>query len=153
MTESDFAIGPEGALAVSVTRSFHHPPEKVIWAFLDPEMIRAWMGAPEMPLEVCECDPQAGGRFRHAWALPDGTKSWVAGSFLAIEHDHMIHSEVWKPDWTGGETRVVKQVAVAEGRTHLRMQVTYATTEARNAALAAMATGLRNAWDRLEALD
>lgn len=153
MADSDFAIGPEGPLAVNVTRSFGHAPEKVIWAFLDPEMIRAWMGAPEMPLDICECDPKEGGRFRHAWTLPDGSKSWCAGTFLAVENDHLVHSEVWKPDWTGGETRVVKHVQVADGRTHLRMQISYGTTDARNGALAAMTTGLRNSWDRLEALE
>ena len=153
MADSDFAMAAEGPLAVNVTRSFAHAPEKVIWAFLDPEMIRLWMGAEAMPLEVCDCDPQAGGRFRHAWALPDGSKSWCAGSFTAVEHDHLVHSEVWKPDWTGGETRVVKHVQVVGERTHLRMQITYATTDARNGAMAAMGTGLRNAWDRLEALD
>ena len=153
MADSDFAMTAEGPLAVNVTRSFAHAPEKVIWAFLDPEMMRAWMGAEAMPLEICDCDPQVGGRFRHAWALPDGSKSWCAGTFAAVEHDHLVHTEVWKPDWTGGETRVVKHVKVADQRTHLRMQITYATTDARNGAMAAMATGLRNAWDRLEALE
>ena len=102
MADSDFAMAAEGPLAVDVTRSFGHAPEKVIWAFLDPEMMRAWMGAEAMPLEVCDCDPQVGGRFRHAWALPDGSKSWCAGSFTAVEHDHLVHTEVWKPDVVAG---------------------------------------------------
>jgi uncharacterized protein YndB with AHSA1/START domain len=153
VAESDFTIGAEGAQAILAERSFGADPAALIWAFLEPDTLRAWLGSPEMPLDLCEVDPQPGGRFRHAWTRPDGSRAWSAGYFRELNAERIVHSEQTRPDWSGGEMLVVKQVVPQDGgRTLLRLHMTFATPMARGQALASMAPGLRACLDRLDAV-
>lgn len=149
MTDSDFTIRADGEAAVIVLMSFEAKAEALMKALTDPEMLRAWMGAPEAPLSVCEVDARPGGRFRLAWSFPDGAQAWSAGVFDTLAEDRIGHSEVHRPDWTGGETRVLKQVRAHEGRSWLRQTTLFSGPMARGAALGTMAAGMRSSWARL----
>ncbi len=151
-TETDFRLEPRGPQAAVATQSFTATPVQVLTAFLDADWLREWMGAPAMPLEICEVDCRLGGRFRCAWTLPDGTKSWVAGVYDELTDTTIGHSEAWRPDWTGGDTHVHRRVSPQENRTLMTTVVTFATPQARAQALATMGRGLQNSWARLEAL-
>lgn len=150
--ETDFRLVAEGPVSAVVTQSFNATPVQVLTAFLDADWMKEWMGAPEMPLEVCEVDCRLGGRFRCAWTLPDGTKSWVGGVYDELTESTIGHSELWRPDWTGGDTHVHRTVTQQENRTLMRTVVTFATPAARGNAMATMAPGIQNSWARLEAL-
>jgi uncharacterized protein YndB with AHSA1/START domain len=150
--ETDFHIAQAGKTGVVATQSFTATPVQVLAAFLDADWMKEWMGAPEMPLDVCDVDCRLGGRFRCAWTLPDGSKSWVAGVYDELTDTTIGHSELWRPDWTGGDTHVHRSVEPQENRTLMRTVITYATPEARSNALATMAAGMKNSWARLEAL-
>ncbi|HMO09782.1 MAG TPA: SRPBCC domain-containing protein [Paracoccaceae bacterium] len=149
MSDSDFTIRPEGEAAVIAQMSFGAKPEALRRALTDPEMLAKWMGAPEAPLKVCEVDARPGGRFRLAWAFPDGTQAWSAGVFETLAEDRIGHTEAHRPDWTGGETRVVKQIRAHEGRTWLRQATRFSGPMARGAALGSMAPGVQASWARL----
>jgi uncharacterized protein YndB with AHSA1/START domain len=152
MSDSDFTLKTKGAQAVVIRRSFEAPAEKILAAFLDPALLTQWMGAPEMPLSVCEVDAQAGGRYRMAWTRPDGSQAWMAGRFAEIAPGRIVASEIHRPDWTQGEMQVTTDVVDHEGRGHLRRIVEFGTPEARNATMGTMAPGTIAGFDRLEAL-
>lgn len=149
MAESDFTIRAEGEAAVIARMSFEARPEALIKALTDPDKIRAWMGAPEAPLKVCEVDARPGGRFRLAWAFPDGAEAWSAGVFDTLAEDRIGHTEAHRPDWTGGETRVLKEVRAHEGRSWLRQTIQFSGPLARGSALGTMAAGMQASWARL----
>jgi uncharacterized protein YndB with AHSA1/START domain len=150
--ETDFRLFAEGKLSAVAEQTFSAAPVQVLTAFLDPDWVREWMGAPEMPLEICDLDVQVGGRFRCAWALPDGTKSWVGGVYDELTETTIGHTELWRPDWTGGDTYVHRTVAPVDGGTLMRSVITFATPAARGNAMGTMAPGMKNSWARLEAL-
>lgn len=152
MTDSDFRLKAEGPHSVIIRRSFDAEGEEIIKALLDPELLMKWMGAPEMPLSVCEVDARAGGRYRMAWTRPDGSKAWMAGTFIDIGPAHVVATELHRPDWTGGEMRVTTQVKDHEDRGWLRRVVAFSSPEARNLAMGAMAPGVKASLDRLEAV-
>lgn len=149
MSESDFTIRPEGEAAVIAQMSFEAKPEAVLKALTDPGVMAKWMGAPQAPLKLCEVDARPGGRFRLAWAFPDGAEAWSAGVFDTLAEDRIGHTEAHRPDWTGGETRVLKQVRAHEGRTWLRQTTLFSGPMARGSALGTMAAGVQASWARL----
>lgn len=152
MADSDFRLYPEGDTAVVIRRSFEAEAEDVIRAHLDPAKLAQWMGAPEMPLSVCEVDAKPGGRWRMAWTRPDGTQSWIAGVFAEVSDSRIAFTEFHRPDWVGGETRVIIEARDHDDRAHLRRVVTFSTPQARGQAIGTMAAGHKACLDRLETL-
>lgn len=149
---ADFAIRPEGDALIIAQVSFKAAPEALHRALTDPEQVRQWMGAPEMPLQVCEVDARPGGRFRMSWTFPDGGTSWLAGTFSEIAPERLAHVEMVRPDWTGGEVQVLRQIRAHEGRTWLRQTSRYRDALMRGQVLGAAGPGLRASWTRLAVL-
>lgn len=150
---SDFRLVAEGERKIVVTRSFAAPKAAVVRAHTEAELLRRWMGSPEMPLEVCEMDARAGGGFRYVWAMQDGSRIALSGQFTEVGADRVVHTEVFEPDWTGGATEVVTQFTESAGRTTVRIEITYSGTPARDAVQASgMGEAMAGSYDRLEAL-
>ncbi len=152
MADSDFRLYPEGDASVVIRRSFEAEAEEVIRAHLDPEQLPKWMGAPEMPLALCEVDARPGGRYRMAWTRPDGSQSWIAGHFVEIAEARIAFTEYHRPDWVGGETQVIVEARDHDDRAFLRKIVTFSSPQARGKAIGAMAPGTAACLDRLEVL-
>jgi uncharacterized protein YndB with AHSA1/START domain len=47
---------------VRIERTLRAPPERVFHAFLDPELIRQWMGPGDLEIDRVSVDPKVGGR-------------------------------------------------------------------------------------------
>ncbi len=152
MADSDFTLKPEGPQGVVIRRSFDAPAEKIMAALLDPALLPQWMGAPDMPLSVCEVDARAGGRYRMAWTRPDGSEAWMAGHFVDVAPAKIVATEIHRPDWTHGEMRVTTEARDHDGRGHLRRIVEFGSPAARNATMGTMAPGTATGFDRLEKL-
>ncbi|QYK40680.1 MAG: SRPBCC domain-containing protein [Paracoccaceae bacterium] len=147
----DFRLFAEGARSLVITRHLAAQPDLVQRAHLDPLLVPRWMGGGDHPMTECRIDPRPGGRFRQVWTGPDGGTFAVEGTFLAIAPGRIEHVELFDPDWTGGETRVVTTFAAVPGGTALRMEVVYSSPEARDGAAASgMAAGMEAAYDRLD---
>jgi uncharacterized protein YndB with AHSA1/START domain len=152
---SDFRIVAESDRQIVVTRSFAASVDRVIAAFMEPDLLRRWMGSPDMPMDICEVDPRVGGGFRYSWTFKDGRVMWLKGTFREMTDNRVVHTEVFEPDWTGGQTEVVTDFIAKGGRTEVQTTITYSGTPARDAAFASgMASGMSGAYDRLdEAMD
>jgi uncharacterized protein YndB with AHSA1/START domain len=150
MAESDFKIMPEGVQSVVIRRSFEVESDEIMPALTDPEILRKWIGAPEMPLSVCEVDARPGGRYRIAWDHPNGTKSWMAGVFVEVSPTRIVATEAHRPDWTGGEMRVTTELRDHQDRGWLRRTIDFSTPAARNLAIGTLAPGAKASFDRLE---
>lgn len=152
MAESDFKLLPEGPQSIVIRRSFAVETEEIMPALLDPEILRKWIGAPEMPLSVCEVEARAGGRYRFGWDHPNGAKSWMAGAFLEVGPAKIVATEAHRPDWTGGEMRVTTELRDHQDRGWLRRIIEFSTPAARNQAIGTLAPGAKASFDRLEKL-
>lgn len=147
----DFRIMAEGDRQITVTRSFAAPKALVFRAHTEANLLKRWIGSPEMPLETCEVDARAGGSFRYTWAMQDGSRITVSGRFEALSHEGITHTELFDPDWTGGPARVVTTFVEDAGRTTVRVEISYSGTPARDTVLASgMAEGMAGSYDLLD---
>lgn len=150
---SDFAVAKSGARGLVVTRSFAARAAQVRRALLEPALVRQWMSSAEYPMTGLEIDARIGGRFRFAWAMPDGSTLAVSGQYTELGVTRIAHVETFEPDWTGGPAEVVTTLTEAGGRTVVRVEITYASPEARDAVAASgMSEGMAATYDQLEAL-
>lgn len=155
---SEFRIEAKGDMQIVIERHFNADVEAVVHAFLEPDLLMKWMSSPGMPMESAGIDPRPGGEFRYVWAAIDGEKVLLSGMFHAMEvvenGDRLIeHSEVFDPDWTGGETLVRTDYMAKSGGTLVRTTITYSTTAARDGALDSdMGDAMRDGYARLDVM-
>jgi uncharacterized protein YndB with AHSA1/START domain len=151
-----FKIEAQDASNIVIERMFKADVEAVVKTFLEPDLVMQWMSGPDMPMEAAEIDPRPAGGFRYVWGAPDGQKMTLTGSFVQMEvadnGDRLIeHTELFDPDWTGGQTLVRTDYLVQAGGTLVRTTVTYGSSDVRDAALASeMGAALRSSYDRLD---
>jgi uncharacterized protein YndB with AHSA1/START domain len=69
-----------------VRRRFNAAPERVFAAFADARLVGRWLTpSPEIRLTVLEFDFRAGGAYRFAYQVPDGSTVIVGGVYRVIE--------------------------------------------------------------------
>lgn len=135
------------------TRTFAAPRALVFEAFTQPEILRRWLIGPDgWTLTVCDVDLRVGGRFRYVWTKPNGKTMGMGGTFDEIAPPvRIVHREIFDADWTGGETVVTTELEERDGVTHMTLTVRYATTAARDGALATgMTSGMEMSYARLD---
>lgn len=138
---------------IEITREFDAPRQLVYDAMTKPEFLRRWFfGPPGWELVVCEIDLKVGGTYRYVWRAPDGMEMGMGGVWLELDPPgHMVNTQLFDEDWTGGETVGTLTLTENEGRTTLRNVVVYASKEVRDAALrSGMEEGMAAGYDRLE---
>jgi uncharacterized protein YndB with AHSA1/START domain len=144
-----------GDRAVVVSRSFDAPRRLVFEAHTRPELIRRWLlGPPGWTMPVCEVDLRIGGAIRYLWLGPDGSAMGMRGIFHEIvPSERIVHSEIFDEDWSGGEMLVTTTFTEAADRTDVAMTIRFASSAAREAALATgMTEGMNQSYDRLARL-
>jgi uncharacterized protein YndB with AHSA1/START domain len=156
MMTADMRVEAVGAAQIRIERHFAAGVEAVVQAYLEPDKIKRWLGTAAMPMVVAEMDARPGGGFRFGWDMQDGQRMWLNGRFVEMEvaanGDHrIVHTELFDPDWTGGETVESADYLAQDGGTLMRSVITYGSTEMRDAALASgMAEGMRGSYALLD---
>jgi uncharacterized protein YndB with AHSA1/START domain len=153
-----------GALKVTVpsdreivlTRAFDAPRSAVFDALTKPELLKRWLlGPPGWSMPVCETEPKVGGAYRFVWRSDsDATEMGVRGVYREVAPPgHLVHTERFDEDWTGGETLVTTVLTEQGGRTTLTVTILYSSREARDAARGTgMEQGVAASYDRLAEL-
>jgi uncharacterized protein YndB with AHSA1/START domain len=151
---AEFTFGADGARSIVTTRAFSAGQNAVFDAFLEPDLVKRWLGDRDMPMTTCEINPTPGGEFRYGWAMKDGTTMSVSGMFAEVAPARIVHSELFDPDWTGGPTLVTTDITPDGAGCTVRMEIVYATAQVRDGIIAArmMDDGMKAGFDRLAAL-
>ena len=152
---NDVLVAAVGATQISMERHFAADVESVVKAYLEPDLITRWLGSPEMPMVLAEMDARPGGGFRLGWDMATGQRMWLSGTFVqmdvAANGDRcIVHTEVFDPDWTGGEALERVDYLAQGGGTLVRSLITYGTEQVRDTALDGMADGMRASYARLD---
>lgn len=140
---------------VVITRDFEAPAELVFDCHTKPDLVRRWLlGPPGWTMPVCDIDLKVGGRYRYVWHGPNGEEMGMGGIYREIVRPgHIVTSELFDEDWTGGETLVTTRFVEDAGRTRATLTVHYASKEARDGALATgMTDGMEAGYQRLDEL-
>lgn len=138
-----------------ITRLLKAPRQLVFDAFTRPALLAQWMIGPDgWTMSVCDVDLRPGGTFRYVWTKAGGKEMGMGGTFVEITPpSRIVHVEVFDEDWTGGETRVTTEFVERDGATEMVLTVRYASTAARDGALASgMTSGMEMSYARLDAL-
>lgn len=76
--------------SLQLSRLIAAHPDRVFSAWTDPAEIKKWWGPAGVNCLSAEVDLQAGGQFRIANELPDGSIIWISGNFEQIERPHLL---------------------------------------------------------------
>lgn len=68
-----------------LTRVLHAPVERVFQAWTDPSHLLRWFAPEGCQLVIAEYDCRPGGRLHLCIEGPDGSRCWIAGTFMYVE--------------------------------------------------------------------
>ena len=137
---------------ITVSRTFDAPRELVFEAMTNPKMVKQWLFGPEeWRMVVCEIDFRVGGKYRYVWRHKERGDMGMGGVYREIiTPSHIVTTELFDEDWTGGETIVTTTFEEKGGRTTVTSTVRYSSEAARDGALkTGMLDGWGKAYDRL----
>ena len=121
-------------------------------ARLDPVRLPRRVGSDSHPMALCEVEVWPGGAFRYVWGGPNGGFA-AHGRFEEITARRSIHVEIFAPDRTEGEARVITGFRAEGNGCRPEMQVIRSSTAARvGVGATGMAEAMTGAFSRLEAL-
>jgi uncharacterized protein YndB with AHSA1/START domain len=103
-------------------------------------------------MPVCEIDLRVGGKWHYVWRKADGTEMPMSGTYREIvPGEKVVSTERWGPEWP--ETINTVALTSQGRRTLITLTVTYASREARDAALKTGAsTGMDFSFAKLDEL-
>ncbi len=76
--------------SLTVNREIKSTPARVFEAWTSADQIPQWWGGSGVTCPEAHIDLRAGGSYRIANALPDGTITWISGVFETIEPPHLL---------------------------------------------------------------
>ncbi len=78
------------SLTVLVRRVIRAPALRLFQAWTQPEQLSAWWGPGPVSCPEAQVDLREGGQYALANQMPDGSITWIRGSFLTIESPHKL---------------------------------------------------------------
>lgn len=134
--------------AVSLTRVFRAPRERVFAAWTEARQLERWFSPFGYRVHSCETDPRPGGVFRLCLRSPQGRDFWVRGAYREVVAPERLviqctaHDEHDRPS-------VDELISVSfendAGATRLSLR---ATASGKGAAAAAMVEGMPKGWNQ-----
>jgi uncharacterized protein YndB with AHSA1/START domain len=139
---------------IMMTRLFDAPRSMVFDCYTKPELLKRWMAPEGWQLVACENDARVGRTFRWEWLKAGGRDMSVTGVYRdVVRPERIVRTELFEPDWTGGETLGTLLLAEQDGTTIMTMTVLYASQDARDTALEfGMKDGAAASYRQLDAM-
>ena len=150
--ETEITVDPEVPL-VRITREFNAPPEKVLRAHTDPDLVVQWLGPRSHEMKIDHYDCRTGGSYRYVH-LHDGNEFGFHGCFHEVRPSEVIVQTFTfegMPDGVALERLVLEDLG--DGRTRLTATSLVDSFEARDAFVSSgMEDGIRDSYERLDEL-
>ena len=144
---------PEGLPMVTMTREVAAPRDIVFRAFVEPDLLKQWLGPRRLTMEIDTFEARDGGRWRYRHRDEDGAEYAFHGVFHGDPTpDQMVQTFEFEgaPGHVSLDTARLEDV---DGRTVIHMRSVYGSVEARDAMVAAgMADGVREGFEQLDEL-
>jgi uncharacterized protein YndB with AHSA1/START domain len=150
MAETKITV-PPGVPQVIVEREFEAPPELLLRAHLDPELLKQWFGPRDLTLSVERYETHDGGTWRFVHRDPAGNEHGFHGVFHG---DPSIAGivQTWEYEGVPGHVKLdTTTFEDRQGKTLLRTVSSFQSVDDRDAMVASgMDRGLRDSGDRLD---
>lgn len=144
-------IETPGTHAITVSREFDAPVDKVFRAMTDPELIGRWMGPKYLTNVETTNDPRHGGTWTLVQRDPDGNDYAFRGVFHGEQTPELsIRTFEWlgMPGHVSFET--LRLVDLGNGRTRADSVSVFTSTEDRDGMAANMTSGVVEGYERLD---
>jgi uncharacterized protein YndB with AHSA1/START domain len=153
MSETQFIAEP-GVPQVVMTREFAAPPEVLLRAYTEPELIEQWWGPRRFATKVDRLDARHGGEWRFLNIGDDGTEYGFHGVYHGSPSVEGGIVQTWEYEGAPGHVHLeTAKFEAKDGGTRLVLTAAYETVEARDADFeAGMESGARETLDRLDEL-
>ena len=142
--------------AITVSRSFKAPRQKVFDYLTQAEFIKQWMlGPPGWTMVVCEIDLQLAGKYHYVWQQnSDGQRLGLGGVFRVVKSPEVFAAyEKYDEPWHAGQCFVTTALGVKNDETILLTTMQYESKEIRDSVLKTpMLNGLVTHYDNLTKL-
>lgn len=121
------AAARKAELALTITRMFDAPRERVFQAWTDPAQIAHWLGPRSISAKVDKMDLRPGGAYRIVFLGEAGEVHSVGGNYREIvPPERLAFSWTWETEAAnhsaGHETMVVLTFKALDGKTEMTMQ-------------------------------
>ena len=144
---------PEGTPFIEMTREFDAPPALVYRAYVEPDLLKQWLGPRKYEMVIDSWDVREGGTWRYTHSDDAGNAYGFHGVFHSVAPDSLV--QTFEFDGAPGHVSLEKIVFedLGNGRTAIRNYSAYQSIEARDAMVqAGMAEGVNEGYDRLDEL-
>lgn len=108
---------------VRLHRVLRAPPERIYWAFLDPDAMAKWLPPHGFTGRVHEIDARVGGRFRMSFtSLGSGQSHSFGGEYLElVPGQRIVHTDRFDDANLPGEMRVTVTFTAVPSGTELNV--------------------------------
>jgi uncharacterized protein YndB with AHSA1/START domain len=143
---------PEGQPFVDIEREFDAPAEVVFRAYLEPELVKQWLGPRQYEVILEKWDARPGGSYRYIHS--DETNSFgFRGVFHSMAVDNMIQTFEFDgaPGHVSLDTQSIEDLP--GGRSSVRSHSIFMSVADRDAMIdAGMGGGVEDGFNRLDEL-
>jgi len=144
-------VATEGDRFLRLKRDFAAPRALVWRAHTEPEIVKRWLWARDVPMITCDMDFRVGGSLRWVWAAPHGEMGMSGRYVEIVPTERIVHTELFDDDWTEGETLVTTRFEDHGSFCRMDMLVAYSSGSARAGALRTpMTDGMEECYQRLD---
>jgi uncharacterized protein YndB with AHSA1/START domain len=149
------AIEADPALpTVRIVRDFDASPEKVFRAWVEPDLIVAWLGPKDTDMRLDTWDARTGGSYRYAAERNGEEVAAFYGSFHEVRPaSRLVQTFTYEgvPDGVSLDTATFEEIE--PGRTRVTVLSVVDTLEARDAMIASgMESGVIEGYEKLDEL-
>jgi uncharacterized protein YndB with AHSA1/START domain len=152
MSTTEITAEP-GSPQIVITREFDAPPEQVLRAHTDPDLVVRWLGPRRYKMELDRWDVRDGGTWRYVHRDDEGNEFGFHGVFHG---EPSVDGFVQTFEFEGYPGHVSLDTATFEdlgGRTRLRANAVFQSVEDRDGMLqSGMEGGMNEGYDRLDEL-
>ncbi|HET7677021.1 MAG TPA: SRPBCC family protein [Candidatus Limnocylindrales bacterium] len=138
---------------VDMEREFDAPPELLLRAYTEPELLVQWLGPRRLTMRVEQLEARHGGAYRYVHTDTDGTEYGFHGVFHGTPSVEGI-TQTFEYEGTPGHVSLDSLTfEEREGRTLVRSHSVFQSVEDRDAMVeAGMERGVREGNERLDEL-
>jgi uncharacterized protein YndB with AHSA1/START domain len=139
---------------VCITRDFDAPPEKVFRAWVDPELVKRWLGPKSVTPELEVWDARTGGSYRYTVSRNGELVASFYGSFHEVRPgSRLVQTFTWEGMPDGVSLDTVTFIDLGDGRTRVVSLSVVESFEARDAMMASgMESGVHEGYEKLDAI-
>ena len=145
-------VAPAGEPFIDMEREFDAPAELVHRAYLEPELVKQWLGPRKYEMVIDRWDARDGGSYRYVHRDGDSQHGF-RGVFHSMAKDNMVQTFEYEgaPGHVSLDTQVIEDLP--GGRSRMRSHSIFMSVADRDAMVeGGMSEGVEDGYNRLDEL-